>query len=493
MYRDVVEELILRRYSPPGVLINEKNEMLYIHGRTGKYLEPASGEFSESNNIVGMAREGLKLELATSIRKASIQKIEVRSNNVLLKTNGGNQLINLVVKPLSQPASLKGTIMVFFEDMPLDNQSEFDVNPPQAVDTAVHPRILQLEHDLSSTKEYLQTTIEELETSNEELKSTNEELQSSNEELQSTNEELETSKEELQSVNEELSTVNSEHQQKIEELSKTTNDLNNLLASTEIGTIFLDMNLRIRRFTPASTRILNLIQSDIGRPITHLASNIEYEGLVDDVGKVLKTLVPKDTEVRSREGFWYSMRVMPYRTSQNTIEGVVITFMEITGLKATQNRLESSRDELEGVVENRTEELGSSRQSEQWLRSIFNVIQDAVIVTTPEGIIGQVNPAAEKMFGYSEQEMVRRTTEIIHLDHKHYLDFGEKLKNIFQQGETGEIEYEVKNRNGEIFHVIGAVHLLGDDHGKVLGRMFSMTRPLPHGTAAANQSGSTID
>ena len=256
-YREVAEKIILVNYSPTAVVVNEKSEVIYIHGRAGRYLEPPSGEFT--GNILSMAREGLKLELATSMRKALIQKSEVRTEHVRVKTNGDYQLINLIVKPISQPASLEGAVIVIFLDVPSDERSHVKPESQVGIDDEPDPRIQQLEQELISTKEYLQTTIEELETANEELKSTNEELQSSNEELQSTNEELETSKEELQSINEELTTVNSELQQKIEELSKTSSDLNNLLASTEIGTIFLDTSLNIRRFTPAATEFLSLL------------------------------------------------------------------------------------------------------------------------------------------------------------------------------------------------------------------------------------------
>lgn len=339
--RQVAEGIVLADYGPTAAIINEKNEILYVLGRAGKYLEPTTGKFP--SDIVSMAREGLKLHLATAIRKASVQKKAIRLESILVKTNGHDQLINLVVKPLSEPQALKGKLIVIFEDVPDADVSDQNSQTSSKIAAQDHPRIRQLEQDLRSTKEYLQTTIEELETANEELKSTNEELQSSNEELQSTNEELETSKEELQSVNEELTTVNAEHQQKIEELSKASSDLNNLLASTEVGTIFLDRNLYIQRFTPSVTDFVNLIQSDVGRPISHIVSNIEYDGLVDDAKEVLRRLTPKEHEVRTKNGRWYQMRILPYRTIENVIEGVVVTFSEITRLKEALASLEVAR------------------------------------------------------------------------------------------------------------------------------------------------------
>ncbi|MGO9119290.1 MAG: CheR family methyltransferase [Desulfomonilaceae bacterium] len=351
-YREVAEKIMLDKYSPAGVIINEKGEILYVHGRTGKYMEHVSGEFS--GNILGMAREGLKFELAAATRKAVTEKKEVRREKLSVKTNGENQFINLVIKPFLEPESLKGSMMVIFEDVPPERIDTSKTKTPGSPSGETYQR---MEEDLRSTKEYLQATIEELGTSNEELKSTNEELQSANEELQSTNEELETSKEELQSVNEELVTVNSELEQKIKELSKTGSDLQNLFTSTEIGSIFLDTHLNIRRFTPAMTNFINLIQTDIGRPVSHIVSNMYYDGLVKDAQRVLRTLVPKEMEVQTKDERWYTMRMLPYRAVENVIDGVVITFLDITGLKLTERKLEDALRFAESIVDTTREGL----------------------------------------------------------------------------------------------------------------------------------------
>jgi two-component system CheB/CheR fusion protein len=334
-HREVVEKLIMESYGPAGVLINEKEEILYIHGRTGKYLEPASGEFTAKNSILDMARPGLKIELAQSIRKVVKGKTEIRSDRLRIKTNGEELLINLVVKPVSELASMKGHLLVIFENAPYEEANGAETEPNDSTEAGEHPRVRQLEHELISTREYLQATVEELETSNEELQSTNEELQSSNEELQSTNEELETSKEELQSVNEELNTVNTELQHKIEELTRTSNDLNNLLASTDIGTIFLDTHLNVQRFTPTMTDFINVIQTDVGRPLAHIVTNLKYGKLVEDAQEVLRTLVPKEQEIQTNDDRWYSMRILPYRTVENVIDGVVITFVDTSVFRRT--------------------------------------------------------------------------------------------------------------------------------------------------------------
>jgi two-component system, chemotaxis family, CheB/CheR fusion protein len=477
-YRDVVEKLIMSTYGPAGVLINEKCEILYVHGRTGKYLEPAPGEFGGVNNILGMAREGLKLDLAASIRKAAATQQEVRSDRLHVKSNGETQLINLVVKPIEEPASLSGTMMVFFENVSPEVVGNTQAVLADAADPEAHVRILQLEQEVRTTKQYLQTTIEELETANEELKSTNEELQSSNEELQSTNEELETSKEELQSVNEELTTVNAEHQQKIEELSSIGSDLNNLLVSTGIGTIFLDMHLYIRRFTPAATDFLNLIPADVGRPLAHLASNIQSATLIEDAQAVLNNLIPREKEVQTRDGIWYLMRVLPYRTLENVIDGVVITFVEISRLKAMEQELAQSRDHLERLVSERTEAL---RNIELWLRGAFNAIHEGVLVMAPERTVREVNPAAEDMLGYTRDELVGQSAEIIHVDREHYLEFDKKMLRAFESKDTEQIEFELRRKNGEIFPIRSNIHLLRDEAGKPCG-WFNVVRDLSQKT-----------
>ncbi len=390
--RQAMEGMIVSDYGPTAAIINEKNVILYVHGKAGKYLEPTTGEFS--GDILAMAREGLKLEMATAIRKASVQKTVVRSERLSVTTNGGKQLVNLVVKPISDPPYLKGTLAVFFEDIPQEKVTEPETEEAQSPESGDQPKVRQLEQELRSTKEYLQTTIEELETANEELKSTNEELQSSNEELQSTNEELETSKEELQSVNEELTTVNSEHQQKIDELSKPSSDLNNLLASTEIGTIFLDKNLNIQRFTPSVTDFINLIQSDIGRPVGHIVSNIDYEGLVDDAREVLRKLISKEQEVRTKVGRWYQMRILPYRTIDNVIDGVVVTFVEITTLKKALDELEKVR---------RREDSEESLKREFW-EAVTDTAHEAILMLDENLIIEEANQAFLKLFETTRDE-----------------------------------------------------------------------------------------
>jgi two-component system, chemotaxis family, CheB/CheR fusion protein len=341
---EVAERALLDKYAPPCVIVNHKGDILYTHGRTGKFLELASG--SAGLNVYEMAREGLRLELNSAVRRCSQQKKAVTLEGLRVKTNGGYQPITLTVRPLRERDDRLGslTLVAFHE---LASQKA-----PKARKVA-HPgktslkRIAELEQELRFAQESLQTSIEEMETSNEELKSMNEELQSTNEELQSTNEELETSKEEMQSLNEELVTVNSELQGKVDQLSELNNDMKNLLDSTHIATVFLDMKLRIKRFTPDATRIVNLIPSDIDRPLSHIASNLKREDLAHDAQTVLEKLIPKEVVVKTPDLRTFLMRMMPYRTVDNHIDGVVMTFTDI----GAEHLLEAARDFAQGIVE----------------------------------------------------------------------------------------------------------------------------------------------
>lgn len=350
---ELTEKILLESYVPSCVIINEKGDILYIHGKTGKYLEPAPGR--ASLNILEMAREGLKLELNAAIRKVITGKKDIVFKDLYVKTNGDVQKVNLVVKPIVKPEAMKGLMMVIFEDV----QSLKPSRPAKKTCTSkyINEHVSELEQELKSTKENLQATIEEFETSNEELKSSNEEIQSSNEELQSANEELEASKEELQSINEELMTLNAEHQAKIEEFSRVINDMNNLLASTEIATIFLDNDLYIKGFTPAVTKIINLIKTDIGRPVSDIVSNLEYENMVKDVKIVLDTLVFQEKEIKNIKNLWYLMRILPYRTTENIIDGAVITFIDITQRKRMEQMERDARIYADGVVDTVRESL----------------------------------------------------------------------------------------------------------------------------------------
>ena len=347
-FSGLAEKILLDNYAPPSVIVDKNNDVLYFSGNTGQYLEPPVGE--PRLNILEMAKKWLKRELETAIKKARSGKLKVHMQNIKIKDNAHYRTVNLVVKPISIREADTGALMIIFESPEKSEVKKADKHLKRH--TRAESKESVLEKELVITRQHLQTAINELETSNEDLQATNEEFQSSNEELQSTNEELETSREELQSVNEELITVNTELSNKIEQLSQANDDLNNLLSSIEVATLFLDRNLKIKRFTPTATKIFNLIPSDIDRPVTHLSSNVVYKTLVEDVKTVLKTLVVKATEVQSLDGTWYHTRILPYRTSENIIEGVLVTFIDITEQKNTEEKLKKTNAHLNLIMEN---------------------------------------------------------------------------------------------------------------------------------------------
>lgn len=315
----LVESIILTRFSPAAVLANTQGDILYIKGRTGQYLEPAAGRANW--NLFTMAREGLRDELLGLCQRARGESEALIRRGVRVKTNGDYQMVDLTVQALNEPAALRGLLLVV-----LTEGSTSPVAKRRGKAAAASGDAAFGQDEARQLRETLQSTREEMQTSQEELKSANEELQSTNEELQSTNEELTTSKEEMQSLNEELQTVNAELQAKIEELSRISNDMKNLLNSTDIATLFLDDELHVRRFTSPLTKLIKLIPSDVGRSITDIASDLLYPTLINDVTEVLRTLVFIEKSVATRDHCWFKVRIMPYRTLDNRIDGVVVTF-----------------------------------------------------------------------------------------------------------------------------------------------------------------------
>lgn len=364
--RELTEHALLQQMAVVGALTNAQGDILYLHGRSGLYLELPPGETGVLN-ILKMAREGLRPALSIALHQCAGTQDIVRIANLQIKTNGHFAQVNLSIRPvaISLPSAaapsdaqlylvaLQEAIAPGTEPNPAVTAASSPAAKTEAGVPALCPaydamaQIAALRDELRAKDEYLQSTREELESSNEELKSSNEEMQSVNEELQSTNEELETSKEELQSINEDLSAVNTELHTKVADLSRANNDMNNLLACTGIATVFVDPYLRILRFTPTAAQIINLIPSDVGRPVGHIASNlVGYDQLVADAKAVLDTLVPQDAQVQTSTGAWFTMRIRPYRTLDNVIEGVVITFVDVTAMKRVEQALEQANEQL---------------------------------------------------------------------------------------------------------------------------------------------------
>ncbi len=432
----MAERVILDHFSPAGVLVNDKYEIINFMGKTDKYLETPTGK--ASFNVLKMAREGLKLKLSTALHNAVRQKKASTHEALRIQYNGGFRIVDLTVRPLLETNLKENFMLVMFEDKTPAEKPGSKKRTKRDKDDA-DPRVVSLEEELQSTKEHLQTTIEELETSNEELKSTNEELQSINEEMQSANEELETSKEELQSTNEELITVNTELQNKVDELSNANDDINNLLAVTDIGTIFLDTRLCIKRYTPAMKKIFNLIPTDTERPISDITTKINYVDLAEDAQQVLDTLVKKELEMETEDGVWYTMKMMPYRTTENVIDGVVITFVDVTRIKEW--------DEI------------------QRLATVVRDSNDAILLMDFDGKITAWNKGAEKMYGYREDKaLTMNIREIVPRDK------AEEATAFVKKLESGDLvdsfETQRMTEDGRRLDVWLTVTMLTDGEGK---------------------------
>ena len=387
--QDLAERTLLEKHAPACVVINADGDVLYIHGHTGRYLELAPGE--PSGSVLKMAREGLRFELGAGVRKVLAEKKAVRYDRLRVGASGDTGLVNLIIEPMPGPDAVKGVLLVLFEDVPASDDVAYATSAESSADR--EQRIADLDRELSAKEEYLRTTVEELETSNEELKSTNEEMQSSNEELQSTNEELETSREELQSVNEELVTVNTELQQKIEELSRANSDMSNMIAGTGIGTLFVDQHLLIQRFTPTVTAIMNLISTDVGRPISDITPRLKGQiDLAGIVTEVLDTLATAEVQIEDSVGRIYQMRVQPYRTLANVIDGAVLTFVDVT----EQTRLQAELDDL----------ARSAAEAGEFAQCVLDTVREPQLVLDGELNVVTVNKAFLAAFKQTSDDVL---------------------------------------------------------------------------------------
>jgi two-component system, chemotaxis family, CheB/CheR fusion protein len=402
--REWTENALLNFFSPACVVTDEKFNVLYVQGHTSDYLESPTGEMT--NNVVKMAREGLKVKLSAALRKAMSQNTQVQLSPLKYSSHQSDHAIRLTVKPFFGAVGGQTLILIVFEDLRLESKEKTAL-PSASSAPNKDLRIAELEQDLRLKEDYILSTIDDLETANQDIKLVNQDLMSANEELQSTNEELETSKEELQSINEELATVNTELQRKNEELSTTVNDLNNFLTSTEIATIFLDLDLQIRRFTPTINKIFNLLPGDIGRPIQHFVSNLAYDKMIADCQAVLDTLYSRSVEVQSHKGAWYLMTIKPYRTVEHMIDGLVITFFDITEQKESE---EARR-----------------------LSVLLRDSNDAIVVFDFQGNIISWNQGATHLYGWSESEGLRMNIQGIIPPEK-----SEEMRAIIQQIAAGQ-------------------------------------------------------
>lgn len=380
----LAHQLLVDLFAPPTVLIDPAGDIVYFHGKTTRYLEHPGGK--ASLNIYVMAREDIGRELAPAVRAALNEDREINIRDIELTRGGRTERLDIRIAPVHAPGRGTPLLMVAFQQV----ASPTPTGPGTAPDG--DPRCRELERELKISRARLQATVEEMEASQEEMRSMNEEMQSTNEELQSTNEELVTSKEELQSLNEELLTVNAELQKKIEEATIAQEDMRNLMNSTEIGIIFLDGDLRVRRFTQKATAFLNLIPSDIGRPITDLVSHLVETDLGRKAGEVLETLIPQEIPVEARDGGWYLMRLLPYRTAENRIDGVTITFLDVTRLKQLERSVVQARNYAENII---------------------STIREPLLVLDANLRIVSANPSFYRLFQVKGEETVGKALYII--------------------------------------------------------------------------------
>ena len=425
----VVEKAILDKYAPAGALINDKYEILHFVGNTDRYLMPPTGK--PSFNILNMAREGLKNQLTKTLHKAVHEKRETTCKGVRVRYNDALYIIDISAKPMTDKGMPMGFMLVIFEDKTPANVSDGKKHGTLTANKQA-PVLQSLEYELQSTREYLQATIEE-------LKSSNEEMQSVNEELQSTNEELETSREELQSTNEELGTVNAELQIKVDEFTKANDDMNNLLAATEIASIFVDTGLCIKRYTPTAAGIIRLIRTDIGRPLNDLKTSFPDIDLAGQAGNVLKDLNTVEMEILSKDLTWYDMKIMPYRTVENVIDGVVITFIDISKIKQA--------DKI------------------RRLATVLEDSNDAITLVDLRGNILAWNKGAHRMYGWTEYEALRMNIASLLTD-----DNQGEVESIIKKIKKGETITSFKSRqktkDGKFLDVWVTITALMDESGK---------------------------
>jgi two-component system CheB/CheR fusion protein len=382
-YAELTKRTLLQSFAPAAVVTDLQGNILYVHGETGKFLRPAPGQ--PTHNVVEMAREGLQLALREALRHASDEGRPAQSQTLSIRNDGHDQALSLGVRSLPDPDTSHRVLLISFQEL-AGTQAPKPARRPRSGSTAEAQRIAGLERELAFATESMKAMLEEQQASNEELKSTNEELQSTNEELQSTNEELETSKEELQSVNEELVTVNAELQAKIEQMAGMQDDMKNLLDNIRIGTIFLDRQLRIRRFTRDALKVYRLAATDVGRPLADIRSELQGGDLLADAQAVLESLVPIERELSTAGGDWYLVRIQPYRTMDNLIDGVVLTFADVT-------------ERVQAIA---------ARKARDLAEAIVDTVNDPLVVLDGALNVLSANRAFHREFGSSAQATLGR-------------------------------------------------------------------------------------
>ncbi|MDD5362345.1 MAG: chemotaxis protein CheB [Ignavibacteria bacterium] len=437
--QSLVEKLLFQKFSPSAVLVNDKGDILYVTGSTGKYLEPASGKANW--NIFAMLREGLRKEIYSAFQTVLRRENETTVKNLRTDSSGVRQVVDITIQYITKPDELNGLLILFFNDV----TEPIDIKKPVK---GTSKKKSEQEQECNRLKEELRAALEEMQTSQEEHKSTNEELQSTNEELQSTNEELTTSKEEMQSLNEELQTLNAELQSKIDDLSRSNNDMKNLFNSTDIATLFLDNDLNIRRFTMPATKITKLIPGDIGRPISDLTTVLIYPDLIEDAKEVLRTLKFSEKTIYSKDDKCYLVRIMLYRTLENKIDGLVITFTDITKAKILEAEL------VETSI---------------LLRSLIKTAPNVTLCLSTNGHIVEFNTEAEKLFGKKREDVIDKKFTDIFILPPLRKKVDEDFAKFFTGGTNGRLETKVYISESNVFRIEWFLNKLFKENGQVAG------------------------
>jgi two-component system CheB/CheR fusion protein len=429
----------IEQFSPPSVLINGEHEVLHLSNGAGRFLERASG--TPSNNLLNNVRPDIRIELRTALFKAAQSGRSVETRIVQRQEDGKQIFLNITVRPLPQEAGKPVLVLVVFDEVE-------ESMPPQNAESGDSARVLliaQLENEIHQLKLHLQDTIEHSETSTEEMKASNEELQAINEELRSATEELETSKEELQSMNEELVTVNYELKVKVEERGNINDDLQNLISSSEIATIFVNRGMHVKRYTPHAAKLFNLIPTDLGRSLFDITSRLDYAELAQDTASAFKDLRAVERHVTSVDGRQYLARILPYRTAEDKIEGAILNFFDITDLRAAEAQV---------------------RAGEERLRMVAVTTRDFAIITTdPAGLITTWNRGAERIFGYAEEEILQHPIAAIFTpeDQAHGIP-EQEMRLAAQTGRAEDDRWHLR-KNGSRFFCSGVMTALEANAG----------------------------
>ncbi|TDO04924.1 PAS domain S-box protein [Sunxiuqinia elliptica] len=468
----ITRKLASAYFLPPSVLINSHHDILYFQGKTNNYLEQPSGE--PTINLLQSVKKGLSLPLAHAIRKAQKSQHQVIKKNIKVGHAESHEFVDIIITPVSDQQLSEELWLVTFASSSSQETKQAPVARNQK-----QGQLEELKKELQETQEYLQTTIDELERTNNELKVANEEEQSINEELQSANEELETSKEELQAINEELNQSNIQLQEKIDELTNAKNDILNLLRSTQIATIFLDRKLCITRFTPSISTIVELIESDLGRPLEQFNNKLDYPHLINDLQHVLKNQKSIETEVKSKDKLTFWMRISPYQTINKSTEGLVITFTDITEKKKQEQELITYKDHLEELVETRTAELHHSFQNvlyeQQKAQQYLDIASVMIITMDQNGIVTLANKRASEILGNKQEEIVGKEWIKTFIPDSEVKELNKAFVDLLTGGLQKEEyrENHVKTKNGTQKLIAWHNAFIKDDQGNIIGLISS--------------------